>query len=52
MRGTLTFLIMACTLYVIHWVIPQPNGAGDLAAVFSGVALLWFLATADIERRK
>lgn len=50
-RPTITMLTIACALYVIHWVIPQPNGAGDLAAVLSGAALLFFILTAEITRK-
>jgi hypothetical protein len=51
-RGTLTLLAIACALYVAHWIVPQPNGLGDLAGVLSGAALLYFLATAEITGRK
>lgn len=52
MRGTLALLTIACALYVAHWIVPQPNGLGDLAAVLSGTALIYFLATAEITGRK
>ena len=44
MRAVFLLLISACTLFVIHYVIPQPNGAGDLAAIIAGTALIVFVA--------
>lgn len=51
MRMVFSALVISCILYVIHWIIPQPNGAGDLAGMVAGAALLIFLATVEITRK-
>lgn len=43
MRIVFFLLVAACTLYVIHYLVPQPNGAGDLAAIVAGYALIYYV---------
>ena len=51
MRTVITLEIAACILFVIHYLIPQPNGAGDLAAILAGAAVVWYvLAAVDYDR--
>lgn len=44
MRAVFWLLVAACILYVTHFLVPQPNGAGDLAGVLAGAALIFYIA--------
>lgn len=46
MRTIFLMHIAACILFVIHYLIPAPNGAGDLAAIVAGSALIVYVAKA------
>lgn len=44
MRAPFYLLAISCVLYVIHYLVPQPNGAGDLAGIIAGAALIFYVA--------